>query len=65
MERVILIAILAAAVVILARVIWRSVAGSPSRPGAPSCAGCPFDSTCGMQDRGRLNQLGGSDQDGS
>jgi hypothetical protein len=57
MESVILIAILAGALAVLARIVWRTFAARDgSKP--PTCAGCPFDSKCAMQHREHLESCG-------
>ena len=63
MEKVVLGVILVVAVAVLVRILWRSIvrANDPSKP--PSCAGCPFDSKCEMQDQPHLSNRGSSRDD--
>ena len=63
MEKIVLGVILAVAVAVLARMVWRSVAraSDPTKP--PSCGGCPFDSKCQMQDQPHLDGCGSSCDD--
>ena len=63
MDKVVLGVILVVAVAVLARILWRSIAraNDPSKP--PSCAGCPFDSKCEMQDKPHPNESGSTADD--
>ena len=63
MQGFLLALILVVAVLVLARIVWRSVsaASDPSKP--PSCAGCPFDSKCEMQDKPHVEPCGSESND--
>ena len=63
MEKVVLGVILVAAVLVLARIVWRSVSAANDGSKPPSCSGCPFDSKCEMQDRPKMTDCGGAGDD--
>jgi hypothetical protein len=58
MEKILLGVILIAAVAVLLRMLWRSIAHASDTSKTPGCAGCPFDSKCQMQDRKHDDQCG-------
>jgi hypothetical protein len=63
MERIVLGIILAVAVVILARIVWRSIARAGDSSDPAGCTACPFESKCEMQDRPHLDSCGSDDKD--
>jgi len=58
-EKVVLGVILLAALMFIARLVMRAIASGTDGSKPPSCAGCPFDSKCQMQDREHLSEFGG------
>ena len=63
METAILAVILVVALAVLARIVWRSVSASREGAGPASCAGCPFNSKCAMQDRQHMDECGDEEND--
>ena len=63
MDKVLLGVILVVAVSVLVRILWRSIgrANDPSKP--PSCAECPFNSKCEMQNRPHPDEWGSTADD--
>jgi hypothetical protein len=57
-ERIILACVLLAALAVIVQSVRRALTGRGDDGKPPSCAGCPFDSKCQMQDRDRAETQG-------
>ncbi|MBN2564595.1 MAG: hypothetical protein JXB46_02680 [Candidatus Eisenbacteria bacterium] len=62
MEQIVLGIILAAAVAALVWIVLRQIRRASGRTLNPSCAGCPFEPKCEMQDRQHLEPDAVEDQ---
>ena len=58
MQELLLALILIVAIYFLVRFVWRSLSAPDDSSKPPSCAGCPFDSKCEMQDKPHVEPCG-------